>query len=90
MDNTKFTLSKQAASPFDVTGLPAPAVNKKPPHNFVHMALGGMQQICTTEHLINQPVVWTGSALKCPTPHAPERYRAANNNTDIVKSFFKL
>jgi len=53
MDSTKFTtLSKQVASPLDVAGPPAPADNNTPPHNKMHMALGGIQQIYTTGHLI--------------------------------------
>ncbi len=40
MDSTKFTLSKQAASPLDVTGTPAPADNNTPPYNFVQYGIG--------------------------------------------------
>ena len=74
MDSTKFTkLSKQAASPLDVTGPPAPAVNNKPPYNKMHMALGGMQQNCTTEHLISTIAGMNSWSIEGPTPHAPER-----------------
>ena len=74
MDSTKFKLSKQAASPLDVAGPPAPAVNNKPPYNKMHMALGSMQHVYTIEHLISTIASMNSWSIEGPTPHAPERY----------------
>jgi len=76
MDSTTYTISKQAASPFDGAGPPAPAVNNKPPYNSVQYG-NGRHAANLYNRTFNQHHCDMNSwSIEGPTPHAPERYRA--------------
>ena len=67
MESRIFSITgKQAASPFVGWGHPVSAVKNKPPHNIVHMALGGREQILTKELLINNRAGMNGRSIEMP------------------------